>query len=265
MSSMVWDAKDVIKLSFRNYAVGKKVALYDMKAGQLEVTSVSLEVGKSFRGLVERLTAEVAKIECPSAKIPERVTVYPDPVMIQVPADTLGFRMEVAYGEDTQKPDEPLQWETAISNRVEVTRHRMDGTTYIQHHGLGFIDYKSQDITAVKAAQMRDPRFREFRHCLMKTGNSFHGYASMSYDEENGESFPTVENIARSVLIQKDVIDLNWAMLCILRKTAFLRVTQNFKGPIDFIEGAETVRFVAYDNGTRITPYVGSFEERIDF
>lgn len=231
LTTMAWRPQDTVTFRFRCYLVNRKVTLYELGANDRHTMEITLEVGSSLQGLQERLTAEIAKVTVNQLHARQGDIVVAVPLSNDTLAERTDMRRDV-YGYDniSAKPD--VEWEVAVSNKVTVVRNNEPHPPVSYDYNLAFIDYKSQDLDAVRAAHKRDNRFGNYQSLLLKTGNSFHGYAALDY----GAPDDIVNTLALSVLYQKDVIDLNWAMLCLLRKEAFLRVTQNFKGPIEFVE-----------------------------
>lgn len=113
--------------------------------------------------------------------------------------------------------------EIAISNRVLVVGRE---NSMVREFNMAFIDYKSGSYDAVSAAKNRNKRFQEA--ILLKTDASFHAYGPPMPNKAS----PRNETVATTVLTQREVIDVDWAMICILRGESYLRVSHNVKGDI---------------------------------
>jgi hypothetical protein len=112
--------------------------------------------------------------------------------------------------------------EIAIGNRV--IRKTPGGAVF--EWNLAFGDYKSQDYDAVVKATKTFSRFNGAT--ILKTDASFHTYNYPTPNKKMSRS----AMLATEVLTQREVIDVDWAMISILRNEAYLRVSHNFKGDI---------------------------------
>lgn len=121
--------------------------------------------------------------------------------------------------------------EIAISNRVLVVGRE---SSTVREFNMAFIDYKSGDYDAVSSAKNRNKHFKDA--ILLKTDASFHVYAAPMPNKAS----PRNETVATTVLTQREVIDVDWAMICILRGESYLRVSHNVKG--DIVRATRPVR-----------------------
>lgn len=229
MTSLIWGKKDIVTFKFVSYFINRRTTIYDLGSNDRKTVNIDLPVEGTTQEMADKLYAEVSKITAPES--PQYVSIVPPDAGLDPDYDTVTVKVD------------PCEFEIAISNKVVVKRPNGSVTNY----RLGFVDYKSQDLEAVQLAQKRDPRFTEFTSMLLKTGNSFHGYSAMNYDDSLQS---TAQILAITMLTQRDVIDQNWALLSILRDEAFLRVSQNYKGPIELVSKSGECYFNKHnDNG----------------
>ena len=133
--------------------------------------------------------------------------------------DSVSDRLFAVLGATPMKYKE----EIAISNRVLVVG-RENNT--VREFNMAFIDYKSNDFDAVLSAKNRNKRFQDA--ILLKTDASFHAYGPPMPNKAS----PRNETVATTVLTQREVVDVDWAMICVLRGESYLRVSHNVKGNI---------------------------------
>lgn len=213
MASMGLNAfgpKDIVSIKWNAYSVDPDQDYSTPYSGHRGLGDgfIELEAGPSVQYFAERLTAQLEGID------PD-VPPFPNP---RLDVQTFPNALNV-----TLAPSKKKLFEVALSNKISVKFEQSKEWTPIS---LIMLDYKATDELLVRNAMARQPSAFLW-HTFLKTKNSYHVYGMPDHLSQTTSQF-----LGTALLTQGDVLDLNWLGLSLVNDECFLRVTENYKGPI---------------------------------